>query len=101
MVGISAGIIGPVYRHVLAYEIVLNWWYRIGQRWEKRWFFRPIWGCEKCVAGQIALWGSLVVCLVKGVTGYLVPVVILGILSAICIAITVAIILTKPLKNHE
>lgn len=54
---------------ILANEPVANWWFRFGQRVGvkivkltegevevPRWFYRPIWGCEKCFAGQLALW---------------------------------------------
>lgn len=30
-----------------------------GAKFEKRFFYRPIWGCEKCLAGQIAFWTYL------------------------------------------
>lgn len=54
---------------ILAHEPIANWWFRFGQRvgvkivkhgeFEQeveRWFYKPIWGCEKCFAGQLALW---------------------------------------------
>lgn len=50
------GLFAVVYRHILAYEPVLNWWFRFGARFEERWFYKPIWGCELCISGQIALW---------------------------------------------
>lgn len=103
LVGIGAGIIGPVYRHVLAYEPILNWWFKIGSRYEmpERWFFKPVWACEKCVSGQLAFWFSLVIYLVHGVPGRLIPVVILATLTAICTAVLVAIFITKKLKSVE
>lgn len=52
----SVGIIAAVYVGVLAYSPVLHWWFRFGARYEKRWFYDPVWGCVKCVAGQLALW---------------------------------------------
>jgi hypothetical protein len=50
------GLFSVVYRYILAYEQILNWWFKIGMRYEKRWFYKPIWGCEMCIAGQAALW---------------------------------------------
>jgi hypothetical protein len=52
----AIGIIAVVYIHILSLENILNWWFRWGNRFERRWFFRPLWGCEKCFAGQVALW---------------------------------------------
>lgn len=48
-----------VYRGVLAYEPITSWWWKFGNRFEDRWFFNPIWGCEKCISGQLALWSYL------------------------------------------
>lgn len=45
-----------VYREILAEQPVLNWWFRWGIRFEKRWFYKPIWGCILCISGQWALW---------------------------------------------
>lgn len=53
---LASGVSAAVYRGVLAYEPVLQWWFRFGNRFEKKWFFAPIWGCVKCISGQIALW---------------------------------------------
>ena len=47
------------YRLILAYEPILNWWFMFGAKFEKRFFYKPIWGCEKCLAGQIAFWTYL------------------------------------------
>lgn len=44
------------YRYILAYEPVLNWWFKFGAKFENRFFYKPIWGCAKCISGQIALW---------------------------------------------
>lgn len=54
--GAGAGIIGSVYRCLLADEPILNWWFMFGQRFEKKFFYRPVWGCPKCISGQLALW---------------------------------------------
>lgn len=50
------GLFAVVYRHILAYEEILNWWFKFGDRYSNRWFYKPIWGCELCVSGQIAFW---------------------------------------------
>ena len=49
-------IIAYVYREFLAHEEVLNWWFKFGLKFEKRFFYKPIWGCQMCFAGQMALW---------------------------------------------
>lgn len=53
---ILIAIVAVIYRLFLAYEPVLNWWFKIGERYENKWFHAPIWGCEFCFAGQVALW---------------------------------------------
>ena len=50
------GITAVIYKNFLAHEEVLNWWFRFGARFEKRWFYKPIWGCVYCISGQLALW---------------------------------------------
>ena len=49
-------IFAYTYRAILAYEPVLNWWFKFGLRYEKKWFYKPIWGCSLCISGQMALW---------------------------------------------
>lgn len=49
-------VVSYVYREILAYEDVLNWWFRFGLKYETKWFYKPIWGCQLCFAGQNALW---------------------------------------------
>lgn len=50
-------IISFVYRVILSREKILNWWFKFGMNhFEGRFFYRPIWGCEKCFAGQMAFW---------------------------------------------
>jgi hypothetical protein len=57
--GVSCGIIGAVYRQILAYEETFSFWWRYGARFEGRWFFKPVWGCAHCFAGQLAFWSWL------------------------------------------
>lgn len=52
-------VVAYVYKNFLAHEPVLNWWFKFGERFHKRWFYAPIWGCEFCFAGQIAFWTYL------------------------------------------
>lgn len=54
--GASCGIIGAVYREILAYETGFTLWWKFGSRFENKWFFRPVWGCAHCFAGQLAAW---------------------------------------------
>lgn len=49
-------VIAVIYKKFLSQEPILNWWFKIGDRFYKRWFYAPIWGCEFCFAGQLALW---------------------------------------------
>ena len=49
-------VISVVYIKILSHEEVLNWWFRFGLKFEKKWFWRPIWGCHLCFSGQVALW---------------------------------------------
>lgn len=57
--GFSCGIAGSVYRS-LAYEPFFSSWWRFGARYEKKWFFAPVWGCAPCISGQFALWTFLI-----------------------------------------
>lgn len=54
--GLVVGFCANVYANVLAHEEIINWWFRFGSRYENRWFYKPIWGCQNCIAGQWALW---------------------------------------------
>jgi hypothetical protein len=56
---LGCGVIGAIYRGLLAYEPVLNWWFRFGAKYEKRWFYPAVWGCVKCICGQLALWSFI------------------------------------------
>lgn len=53
-------VFAVVYRHILAYEPVLNWWFVFGDKYADKWFYKPVWGCELCISGQIALWTYLI-----------------------------------------
>lgn len=53
---ILVGITFSVYGLILSSEPVLNWWFRLGSRHERKWFWRIVWGCHICAAGQFAFW---------------------------------------------
>lgn len=63
VMGGSAGMVGSVYRLILAYEPVMSWWFKFGARFEKKWFFAPVWGCQLCISGQMGLWSYLFLCI--------------------------------------
>lgn len=54
--GLAVGILGATYRHIIAAEETFNFWWRFGARFENRWFWKPIWGCGHCFAGQFTAW---------------------------------------------
>lgn len=46
-----------VYINFLSQEPILNWWFKIGLKFEdNKYIYPPIWGCPMCNAGQMALW---------------------------------------------
>ena len=49
-------VVAYSYKEIIGREAILNWWFKFGLRFEDRFFYRPVWGCEKCFAGQIAFW---------------------------------------------
>lgn len=117
VLGSGCGVIGAVYRFVLAYEKILSWWFRFGNRFERRWFFKPVWGCAKCFAGQMAGWSWLVVAIIPAIlthcgrhggeiqfsthTTQTAGLLVVGVLIAICVAITVALVLGPILENKN
>ena len=63
--GLACSIIGVTVNVIMPKEPILNWWFQIGEKFGKeivdgqekeRLIYRPIWGCEKCFSGQLALW---------------------------------------------
>lgn len=110
------GVIAMVYYHVLAYSPLLNWWFRFGAKFENRWFHGPIWGCECCISGQLALWSYLGTVIIpacvqeRGQGGAIETTavyftaspasVLFGLILAICGAITTAIVL-RPLFHKN
>jgi hypothetical protein len=102
----GCGTIAVVYRWVLAYEKIMGWWFHFGNRFEGRWFFPPIWGCHKCISGQMGLWFYVFLEIFRGfeATNTLVLEIfrhIFGLLLTICMAIFTAILLAAPIKNIE
>jgi hypothetical protein len=108
------GVIAAVYHGVLAYSRVLNWWFRFGARFEKKWFFDPIWGCVKCIAGQLALWFYVFLVFLGQPEGQGDPFVVFpdsyanaallrlfGLLGAICGAILFSMIFARVITKLE
>lgn len=52
LIGVSAS----VYRNILLYTDALQWWVKIGQKYADKAWSKPIWFCDKCISGQLALW---------------------------------------------
>jgi hypothetical protein len=89
---LGCGVIAAIYRGLLAYEPILNWWFKFGNQYEKRWFFAPVWGCVKCISGQLALWSYLLTPISEGWQSNPVG-VLFGLVLTICGAILTAIVL--------
>jgi hypothetical protein len=53
-------LIAYVYRDILLREPILHWFLKFGERWEDKWFYAPVWGCHKCIAGQLTFWFYLI-----------------------------------------
>lgn len=49
-------VISYVYIEIIGHEPFFNWWWKFGLKFENKWFYKPIWGCQLCFAGQNALW---------------------------------------------
>lgn len=106
ILAIGCGTIAAVYKNVLAYEPVLNWWFVFGQRFEKRWFYPAIWGCHKCIGGQAGLWAFMFLEVIPwysepDIQPWDVVGLIFGLLFTICASILVAIVLTTLINNIE
>jgi hypothetical protein len=65
LVGVAFSIVSVVIHCLINNEPIGNWWFKLGSKLGiklvdgvevERWFYRPIWGCEKCFAGQLTLW---------------------------------------------
>lgn len=113
--GLGAGIIGSVYREILAYEKPFTRWWQFGARYEKKWFFRPVWECGKCFSGQLAGWAWIFCRIIPGIItargprdgfpGFWIyyathaPLGLFCLILAITTAIASAIVLTKVFNN--
>lgn len=103
---LGCGVIGAIYRGLLAYEPVLNWWFRFGARFEKRWFYAPVWGCVKCITGQLALWWFTFLETIPRLLETKTPLMeifalLFGYLFTICGAILMAIVLAPIIAKLE
>jgi hypothetical protein len=99
-------LIGCVYIKILAYEKVLNWWFKIGLKHSKKWYYEPIWGCEKCVSGQFALWSYLVFAVLHEYRPHNAMYSLFGYnplfhVFTICIAILFALIISRIFTKHS
>jgi hypothetical protein len=92
LLAICTGLVAAVYRGVLAYEPILNWWFKIGDRYEKKWFYKPIWGCIRCIAGQFGLWGFVFLEAIPGHPGANPFAYFAGLVTAICVSILVGMV---------
>lgn len=54
LISFMAALIAVVYKEIIGYEDFFNFWWRFGSRYEDRWFYAPIWGCSKCLAGELS-----------------------------------------------
>ena len=58
---LQVAVVSWVYVHILTQpDMILGWW----SKWlhsvtDSEWLLKPLVDCEYCVAGQIALWGYL------------------------------------------
>lgn len=108
--GLASGIVGATYRGILAEEPSFNKWWRFGARFERRWFFKPLWGCGHCAAGQFALWTFVALRILPAIVTHCrrfsafaeFPTVrtfqVLAFLFALFVAITTAILVAKVLQ---
>lgn len=56
---LCTGITAAVYKGILAYEKILNWWFMFGSRFDQKWWHAPVWGCIYCISGQFGMWAFL------------------------------------------
>lgn len=104
--GFIAGMVAAIYKEVLAYEKVLNWWFRWGQKFEKKTIYQPIWGCVRCISGQIGLWSWVIFEIspylwLDDQLTYEWLFLIYGLIIAICFAIFTAINVAQLIHYYE
>ena len=59
-IAIKISIIAIVYILILQHEKPFNKWFSFGYKYFRDTFiYKPVFSCEKCFAGQIALWKYL------------------------------------------
>lgn len=108
--GLASGIVGATYRGILAEEPAFNAWWRFGARFESKRFFKPIWGCGHCAAGQFCLWTFVVLRIIPAILTHCGRISmnaefpaprtfqILGLLFALFVAISAAVLVAKLLQ---
>lgn len=58
---LAIAVLAFTYTHLLTDdEMIFSRPYHLAERQLPAWLFKPLIGCEKCVAGQLALWFFLV-----------------------------------------
>lgn len=64
IIAFMCSIVGHVMSNILIYEDILNWYGRlIGKLPE--WLGKPLGICSICFTGQLAIWSSLVYCVMN------------------------------------
>lgn len=81
---------------ILVEEDIMAWWFKFGLKYRERWFYKPIWGCHRCWAGQVAFWSYLYLVFFEG-RRYFLPEHIFF----VCLTILLVIIFVKLYKSFE
>lgn len=63
-IGWMCGMIGFTVSQILLYEDILNWYGRLLGRLPE-WLGKPLGLCHKCMAGQLALWVTVIMLIVS------------------------------------
>lgn len=113
LIGLACAVIAVTMIVIMPNEPILNWWFRFGQKVGikkvqgdevERWFYKPIWGCEKCFAGQLSMWWYLIWhfkaqrgqgCPIPGWRVGMYGYSVFCHLTAVCAGIMIAVLLSK------
>lgn len=66
LLAVCIAAVAVTYLNILPFEQPFNRWFEWGHRFKRYFFYRPIFVCEKCFAGQVALWGWPLALLFEG-----------------------------------
>lgn len=107
------GVAASVYKNVLLYEDVLKWWVKIGQKRKEKFYYKPLWGCDKCFAGQLCLWFILLnavfylqIPFLSNVIKITIPIInhedlnALNLFIMICVSILTTILTSRKINNQ-